>query len=111
MTSIQVMPVENERYEVAVGGHRLTIDQPKAAGGDDKGPTPVQLFAASVASHCTVYHSLQQPPTVSVLLSGSVEPAGDPQLPSGRNELVGASAVRSTCERDLSPQKRSEGGP
>jgi hypothetical protein len=66
----------------------------------------------AVASQCTVHHSLQQPPTVSVVLSGSVEPVSDPEVPSGwSSELVGASASRSTSERDLSSEKRSEAGP
>ena len=169
-TSIQVTHIENNPFQVALGRHRLTIDQPVSAGGDDQGPTAVQLFAASlvactahyagsylarhglstdglvvegdfvmasdrparvvslsvritppaglsesrkaallaVGSQCTVHHTLEQPPTVSMVLSGSVEPAGDPQLPSGRsNELVSASASRSTSERDLSGWERS----
>src|SRR5260370_41955447 len=39
-----------DRFEVAVGPHRVTVDQPVDAGGDDAGPTPTELFVASLAS-------------------------------------------------------------
>ena len=47
--ALQVRHVDGERFEVAVRGHRLVVDQP-APGGDDAGPTPVELFVAGLAS-------------------------------------------------------------
>jgi putative redox protein len=41
--------VQGDRFEVAVRGHRLVVDQP-APDGDDEGPTPVELFTASLAA-------------------------------------------------------------
>lgn len=38
--------------EVTAGGHPLLADEPKDAGGDDLGPTPYDLLAASLAA-CT----------------------------------------------------------
>jgi len=38
-----------DRFEVAVRGHRLVVDQP-APGGDDAGPTPVELFVAGLTA-------------------------------------------------------------
>lgn len=38
--------------EVNAGGHTLLADEPKDAGGDDLGPTPYDLLAASLAT-CT----------------------------------------------------------
>ena len=38
--------------EVTIRGHELTADEPKDEGGDDEGPSPQELLAASLAS-CT----------------------------------------------------------
>jgi putative redox protein len=44
--------LENLRHDVKVRRHRLTADEPKDHGGDDSGPSPQELLAASLAS-CT----------------------------------------------------------
>jgi putative redox protein len=38
--------------EVEIRGHHLTADEPRDQGGDDSGPSPQELLAASLAS-CT----------------------------------------------------------
>ena len=43
---------ENLRHEVKLGSHTLTADEPVDHGGDDSGPSPQELLAASLAS-CT----------------------------------------------------------
>ena len=40
------------RQQVKVREHELTADEPKDEGGDDSGPSPQELLAASLAS-CT----------------------------------------------------------
>jgi putative redox protein len=40
------------RQDVAIRDHHLTADEPPAHGGDDSGPSPQELLAASLAS-CT----------------------------------------------------------
>jgi putative redox protein len=40
------------KHEVEIRGHRLVADEPKDTGGDDAGPSPQELLAASLAS-CT----------------------------------------------------------
>jgi putative redox protein len=40
------------KQHVAIREHRLTADEPRAHGGDDSGPSPQELLAASLAS-CT----------------------------------------------------------
>ena len=40
------------RHAVQVRDHQLTVDEPVAAGGEDAGPDPQELLAASLAS-CT----------------------------------------------------------
>ena len=37
-------------FESQVGAHRLTIDVPADMGGKDRGPTPPQVFIASLGS-------------------------------------------------------------
>lgn len=38
------------RHTVHVGDHQLAVDEPVAAGGEDMGPDPQELLAASLAS-------------------------------------------------------------
>ena len=45
-----------EAYEVAVRGHRLVVDQPADAGGQDSAPTPTELFVASLAT-CVAFYA------------------------------------------------------
>jgi len=48
--------VSGEAYEITVRGHRIVVDQPEAAGGDDAAPTPTELFVASLAS-CVAFYA------------------------------------------------------
>src|ERR1022692_1954600 len=47
--------VAGEAYEVAVRGHRVLVDQPAEAGGQDAAPTPTELFVASLATCIAFY--------------------------------------------------------
>ncbi len=38
------------RFEAAVRGHRLVVDQPREEGGTDQGITPVECLAVSVGT-------------------------------------------------------------
>ena len=44
--------LENFRHDVHVRSHTITADEPTDHGGDDGGPSPQELLAASLAS-CT----------------------------------------------------------
>lgn len=48
--------VSGEAYEVAVRGHRVTVDQPADTGGQDTAPTPTELFVASLAT-CVAFYA------------------------------------------------------
>jgi uncharacterized OsmC-like protein len=48
--------VDGESYEIAVRGHRVIVDQPADAGGNDYGPTPTELLVASLAS-CVAFYA------------------------------------------------------
>jgi uncharacterized OsmC-like protein len=39
-----------DRFDIAIGQHRITVDQPVSMGGNDEGPTPTELFLASLVS-------------------------------------------------------------
>jgi putative redox protein len=43
---------EGYTHDLTVRSHRLTVDEPEAQGGQDLGPSPQELLAASLAS-CT----------------------------------------------------------
>jgi putative redox protein len=38
------------RHEIEIGDHEVVSDEPAEAGGDDAGPNPQELLAASLAS-------------------------------------------------------------
>jgi putative redox protein len=42
--------LENLRHDVRVRSHTITADEPREHGGDDAGPSPQELLAASLAS-------------------------------------------------------------
>jgi putative redox protein len=48
--------VAGEAYEVTVRGHRLVVDQPADADGQDSAPTPTELFVASLAT-CVAFYA------------------------------------------------------
>ena len=48
--------VAGEAYEVTVRGHRLVVDQPAEAGGQDTAPTPTEVFVASLAT-CVAFYA------------------------------------------------------
>lgn len=53
--TVNVNFAEGEVYDIEVRGHRIRVDQPRYQG-TDSGPTPVELFVASMAS-CAAYYA------------------------------------------------------
>jgi putative redox protein len=53
---LDVVHVHGDAYAVDVRGHQLLVDQPLEAGGNDTAPTPVELFAASLAT-CVAFYA------------------------------------------------------
>jgi putative redox protein len=58
MTDILVKLEQGERFRITVRGHELVVDQPLDEGGGDEGPSPVEIFVASLAS-CVAYYAGQ----------------------------------------------------
>lgn len=56
MARIRVAHRFGVSFEVRVRGHRLVVDQPVSHGGDDQGPTPTELFVASLAA-CSAHYA------------------------------------------------------
>ena len=50
MTNVVVVHEEGDRFALTIRGHRIVVDQPVEDGGGDAGPTPTELFVASLAS-------------------------------------------------------------
>jgi putative redox protein len=43
------------RFTVQVRGHRVVVDQPERAGGDDAGPAPIELLGVSLGTCVALY--------------------------------------------------------
>ena len=56
MPNLSVTHQTGDRFQLQVRGHRLTCDQPVADGGTDQGPTPTELFVASLAA-CVAFYA------------------------------------------------------
>ena len=56
LPSVSVTHQGGDKFEITVRGHRITVDQPEAMGGDDTAPTPTELFVASLAS-CSAFYA------------------------------------------------------
>ncbi|TDC67479.1 OsmC family peroxiredoxin [Actinomadura sp. GC306] len=56
MSQMTVIHRENDAFAVVVRGHIVHVDQPYSAGGTDEGPTPVELFVASLAA-CAAHYA------------------------------------------------------
>ena len=56
VTCTDVSYLDGESYAISVRGHRLVVDQPAEAGGQDSAPTPTELFVASLAS-CVAFYA------------------------------------------------------
>jgi putative redox protein len=58
MTRIEVVHETGLRFRADIQGHPLVFDQPIDQGGDDLGPTPTDVFVASLAG-CVAYYAVR----------------------------------------------------
>ena len=56
MSQIEVIREAGVRFHSDIRGHRLVFDQPIEDGGSDVGPTPTEVFVASLAG-CVAYYA------------------------------------------------------
>lgn len=50
LDEITVIHQDGDEFAILVRDHVIRVDQPYRAGGEDAGPTPVELFVASLAA-------------------------------------------------------------
>lgn len=53
---VQVLHLGGDRFDINVRGHVIRTDQPASDGGEDTGPTPTELFIASLAG-CVAFYA------------------------------------------------------
>lgn len=49
-TQMLVTHDAGDRFAIEIRGHTVVVDQPEEIGGEDEGPTPTELFVASLAA-------------------------------------------------------------
>ncbi|MFA5892051.1 MAG: OsmC family protein [Actinomycetota bacterium] len=47
---------DGDRFDIRIRDHTLIVDQPAHDGGTDSGPTPTEMFVASLAA-CTAFYA------------------------------------------------------
>lgn len=108
-----------DRFDIRVRGHDVSVDQPVADGGEDTAPTPTELFVVSLASCVAFYarrylarHGLPaeglvvestfemgaRPARVAEIDLRLILPAG---VPAGRREALLAVAEHCTVHNTL----------
>lgn len=70
------------RFRISVRNHEFVVDQPRGVGGEDKAPTPTELFVASIASCAAFYGNAYLarrglPDTVDVIARWRLAPKPD----------------------------------
>lgn len=53
---VHVTHVGGDRFEIGVRRHRFEVDQPTGDGGEDRAPTPTELFVSSLAA-CVAFYA------------------------------------------------------
>ncbi len=101
---IRVRWQADDRFDIQVRDHIVTVDQPVDVGGDDVGPTPTELFVAGLAS-CVAFYARRY------LRRHHLDPDGLEVTTSyrldSRPARVGAVDMQIHVPAELSPQRRA----
>lgn len=86
-TAMSVTHRGGDRFDIAVRGHVIGVDQPVEDGGEDTGPTPTELFVAGLAS-CVAFYARRylrrhELPTAGLAVDADFELASRPARVSG----------------------------
>ena len=82
MGTLSVQHLDGARFVINVRGHTLTVDQPETDGGQDRAPTPTEMFIGSLAS-CVGFYALRYLmrhglPTAGLAVTARYEMGGRP---------------------------------
>jgi putative redox protein len=95
---------ERFKIESTIGNHTVIVDQPKASGGDDAGPTPLDYFLLSLAGCIATIGRIAAKQKRITLRGMDVKVEGDLDLEGlmGRNAEapVGFSGITVTVKVD-----------
>ena len=99
---VEVVFVAGESYAARVRGHLVLTDQPAGDGGDDAGPSPVELLVTSLAT-CAAYYadrylSRHGVPREGLRVSAEFTMAGQPAR-------VGSVRLRAQVPPGLPPER------
>lgn len=104
MTRITVDHLGGDRFDVAVRGHHIAVDQPVTDGGDDTGATPTELFVAGlvacVAHYARRYLARHGLPTAGLGVTGEFDIVPRPAR-------VGAIDVRISLPAGVPAERRA----
>lgn len=99
--------VEGFHAEAEVRGFRLTIDEPAAVGGSDRGPNPVEVLLAALGTCQEIVYALYARllgialDAVTVTVTGSIDPRGFygvAEVPAGLRAVSFAVDLRSPAD-------------
>lgn len=103
LPAITVEQLVGEAYEIGVRGHRVRVDQPVEAGGQDSGPTPTELLVGALAG-CVAYYAGRYLARHGITREGLAVTA-DFDLATDRPARITAIRIRLTLP-DAFPQAR-----
>jgi hypothetical protein len=56
LPTMRVDYLSGDRFDISIRDHVVAVDQPVEVGGEDEGPTPTELYVASLAS-CVAFYA------------------------------------------------------
>ena len=103
MDNVKVVLRGRKSFTVSVRGHEMTTDLPMDHGGDDTGPTPVELFVSSIGA-CMGIYALSYLKTAGVAHEG-LSLSIDWTLDKNKRKIREIKATLSLAGADLGDRK------
>jgi putative redox protein len=103
--AVAVVGAGGDAYRITVRGHTLLVDQPIDAGGDDRGPTPTDLFVAALAG-CVAFYAGRYLARHCVA-TDRLRVSAEYDMATDRPARIAAVRIRLAAPEDLAEQRRS----